>query len=222
MNIKWWYFLTVGVVAIDLLAKYLLDGENFNLISGFISIVTVHNTGASWGVLAGAQWFFILISVLFAVGMILFDVLYKKDFGANGWYKVGYTLILGGLLGNLYDRIAFGYVRDFIHLDFMSFPVFNIADIALTVGCICIIVFLFFFCKFGNTESVIIKRTDDIDTNMQTNNAENMQTKKQEKNTENSQIIEQAKMTDDYQTEENQNKISEENTNNGTKRNDKK
>lgn len=148
MRIKWWYFLTLGIVFFDLLSKALLDGKNLDFISGFVSIVSVHNYGASFGVLSGAQVFFIIISILFAVGMILFDCLFKKDFGANPWYKIGFTLVLGGLLGNLFDRIAFGYVRDFIHLDFMEFAIFNIADIALTVGCICLAVFLIFFCRF--------------------------------------------------------------------------
>ena len=61
-------------------------------------------------------------------------------------------LILGGLFGNLIDRIAFGYVRDFVHLDFMSFPVFNVADIALTVGCICFIIYVLFCNPFGEEE----------------------------------------------------------------------
>ena len=147
MQIKWWYFLTVGVLVADLVSKALLDGKTMDVINGFFGFVSVHNTGASFGVFAGAQTFFIVISVIFALGMLAFDIFYKRKFGANGWYRVGFTLILGGLLGNLVDRIAFGYVRDFIHLEFMDFPVFNIADIALTIGCICIIVFLLFFFR---------------------------------------------------------------------------
>ncbi len=163
MQIKWWYFLSLGVIFIDLLTKHLLDGQNYGVIDGFFSVVTVHNTGASWGVLAGAQWFFILISVVFLVGMLLFDFLYKKDFGANAWYRIGFTLVLGGLIGNLFDRIVFGYVRDFIHLDFMSFPVFNVADMALTIGCICILIFLVFFCRFGEKEgdTILIKKSEN-------------------------------------------------------------
>lgn len=147
MQIKWWYCLTVAVLIADLVSKALLDGKTMDVINGFFGFVSVHNTGASFGLFAGAQTFFIIISVVFALGMLAFDLFYKRKFGANGWYYVGFTLILGGLLGNLIDRIAFGYVRDFIHLEFMDFPVFNIADISLTIGCICIIVFLLFFCR---------------------------------------------------------------------------
>lgn len=152
MRIKWWYFLTLGVLVVDLVAKALLDGKNLDFIPGFISFVSVHNYGASFGVLEGAQVFFIIISIIFAIFMILFDIFYKRDFGANGWYKIGFTLVLGGLFGNLVDRIVFGYVRDFVHLDFMNFAVFNIADIALTVGCICLAVFLIFFCRFPSNK----------------------------------------------------------------------
>ncbi len=157
MQIKWWYFLTVGVLIVDLVSKALLDGKIIEVINGFFGFVSVHNTGASFGVFAGAQIFFIVLSVVFALGMLAFDIFYKKGFGANGWYRVGFALILGGLLGNLIDRIAFGYVRDFIHLEFMDFPVFNVADIALTIGCICIIVFLIFFFRTDTDKETVIK-----------------------------------------------------------------
>lgn len=173
-RIGWWYLLTIGIIILDLVSKILLDGKNFEVISGFVSFISVHNEGASFGILNGAQVFFIIIAVLFGIGMVLFDILYNKNFGSNGWYKVGFTLILGGLVGNLIDRIAFGYVRDFIHLDFMNFPVFNVADISLTVGCICLAVFLLFFCRFEKTENINSKsQTTDLNSTQKTKTAKN-------------------------------------------------
>ena len=185
MQIKWWYFLTIGILIADLTSKALLDGKTMDVINGFFGFVSVHNTGASFGLFAGAQTFFIVISVVFALGMLAFDIFYKKKFGANGWYRVGFTLILGGLLGNLIDRIAFGYVRDFIHLEFMDFPVFNIADIALTIGCICIIVFLLFFFR---TESKSKESTNNsIENKDELSEAQNASNSSKEQATKNVQ-----------------------------------
>ncbi len=145
MQIKFWYILSILVLAGDLVTKALFEGMSAPFIPGFVGIESTHNFGASWSILSGAGWFFIIIALICAVGMIAFDLFYKKDFGINGWYKVGFSLLLAGIIGNLVDRIAFGYVRDFIHLEFMNFPIFNIADIALTIGCICMVVFVLFF-----------------------------------------------------------------------------
>ena len=152
MEIKFWYILSAGVIALDLILKIVMEGVNITVIQGVLSFVSVHNYGASFGVMDGARWFFIVLAIVFVIGMILFDFLYKKDFRANGWYRVGFALILGGIIGNLIDRIAFGYVRDFISLDFINFPVFNIADMALTFGCICLVVFIIFFAFRNDKE----------------------------------------------------------------------
>ncbi len=229
MQIKWWYFLSIGVLIVDLVSKALLDGETIEVINGFFGFVSVHNTGASFGVFAGAQTFFIIISILFALGMMAFDIFYKKGFGANGWYRVGFTLILGGLLGNLIDRIAFGYVRDFVHLEFIDFPVFNVADIALTIGCICIIVFLIFFFKTDIDKKVVIKSstaTPEITNISQINDPTSSNSQNHEKDTSikelediNSQDIkntnsQNAKATDNINAE---NKASIEKLNAGNK-----
>ena len=145
MEIKFWYFLSLGIIALDLVLKFVLEGVNTTIIEGVLSFVSVHNEGASWGIFSGARWAFVALAVAFLIGMILFDIFYKKKFNANGWYRVGFACVFGGIIGNLFDRIAFGYVRDFISLDFINFPVFNIADIVLTIGCICIVVFIVFF-----------------------------------------------------------------------------
>lgn len=178
MRIKFWYFLTLGVIALDMLTKVIFDGKVAEFIPGFISINgTVHNYGASGGFLANTEWgmiFFIILAIAFGVGMIVFDCLYKKPFGANAWYKIGFTLILGGLIGNLIDRLVLGYVRDFINLQFMNFPVFNIADCALTVGCICLAIFFIFFLRFDKSSVKTIQIKKDNSAIMQ-ENAQNLQ-----------------------------------------------
>ena len=154
-SIKWWYLLIIGIIIVDLVTKAILDGKEMGAISGLFSFVSVHNTGASYGMFSDkpfAQVMFIIIALVFAGGLICFDLFYKKKIAKNIWYKLALVLILGGLFGNLIDRVALGYVRDFIHLDFMSFPVFNIADIALTVGCICFIIYVIFYNPFGQED----------------------------------------------------------------------
>jgi signal peptidase II len=157
-SIKWWYLVVLGIIIVDLVTKAVLDGKEMEAISGFFSFVSVHNTGASYGMLSDkpfAQVLFIMIALVFAAGIISFDLFYKKKIVKNVWYKLAFVLILGGLFGNLIDRIAFGYVRDFVHLDFMSFPVFNVADIALTVGCVCFIIYVLFCNPFGQDEKEV-------------------------------------------------------------------
>ena len=153
MKNKWWYFLALGLIALDMITKFVTDGVNIVGTNVFVDIVSVHNTGASWGMLAGQRILFIILAVLFVGGMLCYDFLSKKDNHENGWFFVGYNLVLAGIVGNAIDRVAFGYVRDFISLAFMQFPVFNIADVCLTIGTICIVVWLiFFYGKKQNTK----------------------------------------------------------------------
>lgn len=146
MKNKWWYFLALGLILLDMLTKFLTDGVNIQNTNIFVDIISVHNYGASWGMLSGHGVLFIVLAVIFVSLMFCYDFLVKKNNNENGWFFVGYNLVLAGILGNVIDRIAFGYVRDFISLAFMDFPVFNVADICLTVGTICVIVWLVFFC----------------------------------------------------------------------------
>ena len=83
--------------------------------------------------------------------MIIFafiDFYYKSE---NGWYIAGFSLIVGGALGNFIDRICLGGVRDFIELKFIEFPIFNFADVFLTCGVICYLVYLIFY-EFKKTK----------------------------------------------------------------------
>jgi signal peptidase II len=147
----------VGILLLDLLTKAFIIpniipnvGDKVVIIPNLISFVYVKNTGAAWGIFGGGQVFLIVISAVVLALFIAFYVLRVKKVGNRSSMLLGISvgLIAGGCIGNMVDRIFLGYVRDFINFEFMNFPVFNFADIALTFGVIIMIIyFLFFFTK---------------------------------------------------------------------------
>lgn len=134
--------VVVCVILFDQLSKYLIGDNFYNFIPNFISIEGGHyNTGAAWSIFSGKTYWLIIISILFIIALFVFNHFIKNK---NLLYYISFSMIIGGALGNLYDRIVFGYVRDFIKLDFMNFPIFNIADSFLCVGVVLICIFLIF------------------------------------------------------------------------------
>jgi len=133
-------FLSLAVVLLDQLIKYFvvttmpLDTSR-PVIEGVISIAHIRNYGAAWSMLIGQRWFFIIISLVALV--VIFYYLKRK--WSNWGYGLGLALLLGGTLGNFIDRLRLGYVVDMIQLDFINFPIFNVADSALTLGVIVLI-----------------------------------------------------------------------------------
>ena len=154
------------LLTLDLVSKHLIDkslgtvGASKEIIHGFISFIYIHNSGAAWGIFSGRPIFLIIISIIVIALFIAFYVLRLRKFKdkISLWLSVSLGFIAGGCFGNLIDRIAFGYVRDFINFDFMNFPVFNVADICLTVGIILLFIYFIFFYskeeKLLKTESV--------------------------------------------------------------------
>ena len=106
--------------------KHLVLHQPVEIIQNIFSFTLVHNRGAAFGILRDQVPFFIFASVL----AIIIILLYFKR--CAFWDKIALSLILAGAAGNLYDRIVYGYVVDF--LDFKVFPVFNIADSAISIG----------------------------------------------------------------------------------------
>jgi len=136
-----WLALAAGVVALDQITKWLvvralLEGERVPLLP-VLSLVRWHNEGAAWSMLSDAggwqRWLFVALALLFAA-----FVVYELRRLAPGQWLMGvvYGLLLGGALGNLIDRLLYGHVVDFVlfHYGSWSFPAFNVADSALTVG----------------------------------------------------------------------------------------
>ncbi len=129
-------FLISLFVIIDQFTKYLIREslgpyEIVRVVPG-LNIVHVSNTGAAFGILRGAgNWFFIIISL---VAIVIIGYLFLKE----QRHYLSYSLILGGAIGNLIDRIFIGHVTDFIDLYLGRFhwPAFNLADSCLTIGII--------------------------------------------------------------------------------------
>lgn len=137
-----WLGLSAIVVALDLYTKYLVQsalvyGEHV-AVTPFFDLVLFHNEGAAFSFLAGAggwqQVFFSAFAIV-ASGVII-HLLRKHP--ENKLFCFALSLVLGGALGNLYDRLTLGYVVDFLffHYETYYWPAFNVADSAITVGVI--------------------------------------------------------------------------------------
>ena len=108
-----------------------LEHQSMALIPGLIDIVYVENTGAAFSIGQGGGIIFIVIAVAFLIGA-MFTVWNKPDLPMGLVVSIG--LVAGGGMGNMVDRLMEGYVTDFIATRFIDFPVFNVADMCVTVG----------------------------------------------------------------------------------------
>lgn len=139
-------FLPVFVCAIilDLLTKHFTNlnlnlGERKEFIPGFIDLINVHNDGGAWNLFSGSQIFLIVFTFIF---LCFFSYFYYKERKRGSLFHLASALIYCGCVGNLIDRMAFGYVRDMIHFEFWpNFPVFNVADICVCVGMTLLVIF---------------------------------------------------------------------------------
>lgn len=112
------------------IVKNLRLSEQKSVINGILSLTHLRNNGAAWSILEGQQWFFVLTTVIVLAVAIWF---WLKNLSKN-WYAIGLTLIISGALSNFIDRVRQGYVVDMFQLDFINFPIFNVADILLSIG----------------------------------------------------------------------------------------
>ncbi len=135
-----WLALTAAIVVADLATKSWISStftEGVSLeVTPFFNLVLAHNTGAAFSFLAGAggwtRWFFTSITIVISIAIV---ALLSRHRGSP-WVSAAFALVLGGALGNLYDRLTLGYVVDFVQLHAGGYywPAFNVADSAITVG----------------------------------------------------------------------------------------
>ena len=146
----WGIVIILGCVGIDQITKVIarksLQGKpSVPVIKDFFHFTYVENRGGAWGAFSGKLWLFIIITV-FALGL-MFYLMKDFDIVNNKLYSISICLIIAGAIGNFIDRIVFKYVTDF--LDFYifgyDFPVFNVADICITIGVAMLLVKIIFF-----------------------------------------------------------------------------
>ena len=140
-----WLAIALVLLLADQFTKILVIGS-FQLgegipVTGFFNLVRVHNAGAAFSFLAGAsgwqRWFFTALGLVAAVVIVWM----LKNHPVQRLFCFALACILGGAVGNVIDRVLYGYVVDFLdfHWADMHFPAFNVADSAITVGAVCLI-----------------------------------------------------------------------------------
>ena len=147
-----WSALAVLLVILDQAVKIWVSNgisatDSIKVIPGIIDFVYVKNKGAAFSFLASKSYGITILSVvslIFCIGVVVYICVKKPK---NKLLMTSLTLMFSGALGNALDRIFRGYVVDFIETTFISFPVFNIADIAITVGAFLLIIYILFFDK---------------------------------------------------------------------------
>ncbi|WP_049617882.1 signal peptidase II [Streptococcus sp. X13SY08] len=120
----------------ETVANITLDSKK-DFLPGLMSLAYLRNYGAAYSMLQNQQWFFTVVTVVVMVVAVYYFV---KNIKGSLWLLSGLSLMIAGGLGNFIDRLRLGYVVDMFHLDFVNFPVFNVADSCLTVGVILLFV----------------------------------------------------------------------------------
>lgn len=141
---------SAGIVVVDQLTKFLTVEniklfENIPFLPGIVRLTYVQNTGAAWSMFQGMQWLFAVVFLLFTVAIVY--EYFKKPLPFSKFERFCIAAFYGGGVGNMIDRLRLGYVVDMIETEFITFPVFNVADCFISCGCIALLISLVFFNK---------------------------------------------------------------------------
>lgn len=137
--------IAIGIILILTICDQLLKswvvssivlGGSKQLIPGIIELTNLRNSGAAWSIFEGQQTFFTVITIIAIIVVGYFIWQYRK----NVPMLIGLSLIMAGTIGNFIDRLRQGYVVDMFETTFINFPIFNIADMCLTIGVIWLII----------------------------------------------------------------------------------
>jgi signal peptidase II len=144
--------LAAAAIGLDQLTKYLVVqhialGEKVSLLPGIVHLTYIKNSGAAFSMLEGQRWPLVVLTVV-TLGVIVFVL--AKRYVSHPLGVLTLAAIAGGAVGNLIDRVRFGYVVDMIEVEFMHFAVFNVADMFVTCGGVLFCIYVIFF--FGKDE----------------------------------------------------------------------
>ena len=141
-----YYGLAALVILLDQITKWMVVknmelGERIAIWDPWIGLLSHRNRGAAWGMLEGQMWLFTIVTIGVIIGIIYF---YHKEAKGKPFFQVSLMLLLGGAIGNFIDRLYYGEVVDFVDvlIPIMNyhFPIFNIADAALTIAVIMLLI----------------------------------------------------------------------------------
>ena len=160
MQVIIWAVIVIGSVILDqwtkmLAVRDLMPIGSTVLLDGILGLRYVENTGAAFGMLKGQRWFFIILSTAAIIAISIYLVKCRKT--VPPLLGISLAMIVGGGIGNQIDRIANGYVVDFLEFLFMDFAIFNVADCFVTVGAFLVIFDLLFINRdflFEDTASL--------------------------------------------------------------------
>lgn len=141
---------TAVLVGIDQLTKYLVTsnmqlGQSIPVIDGVFELLYHRNPGAAFGILPNQRWIFITFT--FIVMVVILVILMSGKFRKYKLANVAGVLILAGGIGNMIDRLAYGYVVDFLYVKLINFPIFNFADCCVVIGAALLLVAFLFVYK---------------------------------------------------------------------------
>lgn len=156
----------VAILALDQTTKYLVQlylspvGSTMPVIDGFVQLTNVHNIGAAWGMLQGFRWLFIPLTVIVAGALLYVIIRYRKNLCI--FSRITLALLFAGAVGNFIDRLILTYVRDFVDITPpFNFPVFNVADSALSIGCVFLIIDALFLKERSLFDRIGAKKDED-------------------------------------------------------------
>ncbi len=141
-----YYFIAILIITVDQISKWAIVNymelyESVPIIEGWLHITSCRNKGAAFSILQNQRLFFIILTLIVVTILIYFIY---KIYREHKYVAFTLSLILGGAIGNLIDRIRIGEVIDFIDVQIINFAIFNIADSAVVVGTTLLIIYMFF------------------------------------------------------------------------------
>jgi len=155
------------LIVIDQYTKHLaaacLTRQNFILIRNVFELEYLENTGAAWGILAGRHVFFVAVACAITV-LLSFYYVHMPAARRYRPIKIFFVMITAGALGNMIDRISHGYVIDFFYFSLINFPIFNVADICVSVGAVLLVLFVLFYYDDNELDSFRIKGKHESQT----------------------------------------------------------
>lgn len=144
-----WILIIAASVLVDQITKLLAAGnmalyDSVTVIPHVFSFTYIHNYGAAWGLFSEHRWVFLILT---GIAIIVLPILLYRYRHLPFLFGFSLSLIIGGAIGNMIDRLFRGYVIDFLEFTFIDFPVFNVADICVTVGTILMFIYIVFLDK---------------------------------------------------------------------------